>query len=115
MPTWDRRKPLALLVLVAGMLVSTVATAQACIQREHVVAFLTHEQDMTLRGWGIDIDGNMLELFISEGGRFAVLTTSPNKCSTLIWAEEHGGRLVDPPSRNLAVPPAPKMDRGEPL
>jgi hypothetical protein len=61
---WDRRKPLASLALVAGILLSTVATAQACNQREHVVAFLTHEQDMTLRGWGIDIDGNMLELFI---------------------------------------------------
>jgi len=91
------------------------AYAQPCHDRDHIAAFLTHEQGMTLRGWGIDNAGNMLELFTADGGRFAVLSTSPNKCASLMWVEDFGGRLVDPPRRNRAIPPAQQMDRGEPL
>jgi len=105
-------RALALSKVIA--LLATIANASPCFERDHIAAFLIHEQGMTLRGWGIDATGNMLELFTAYNGRFAVLTTSANKCASLIWAEHHGGRLVDPPRRNMAVPPANRLDRGEP-
>ena len=100
-------------VIAAGL--SSPAHAQDCYQRDHIAAYLQSEHAMTLRGWGIDINGNMLELFIADGGRFAMITTQPNKCSTMIWAEHHAGRLVDPPRHNRAIPPAPMLDRGQGL
>ena len=104
-----------LMACASFALLPITANAMPCHDRDHIAAYLQHNHGMTLWGWGIDIEGDMLELFTAEGGRFAVIKTRPDKCATMIWAEEHGGRLVDPPRRNPAIPPALHMDRGTPL
>jgi hypothetical protein len=78
-------------------------------------AFLKQEHDMRLHSWGLSVSGNMVELWLAPNGLFAVVTTTPAKCSTVEIPADLRGRLWTPPSPNKAIPEAGRMNSGQGL
>jgi len=86
-----------------------------CFERDHLAAYLKVEHGLSLRSWGLDDAGNMVELFISGTGHWAVIETTPRRCSSVRMPHKTWGRLSDPPVRNKAVPKARNMTEGQGL
>ena len=102
-----------IIVVVFSIYVTPAYASKVCYNRDHAAAYFKEKHDMELHSWGLDDDGNMMELFLSESGHWAVITTQPNKCSSLISPQKLWGRLWQPPRTNKAVPPRPLND-GDP-
>jgi hypothetical protein len=88
------------------------AFATQCHYKPMLEAFLKQEHAMRLHSWGINGAGDMLELWLAPNGLFAVVTTTPRKCSTVELPSDLKGRLWVAPSPNKAIPDAGIMDRG---
>lgn len=78
-------------------------------------AFLKYEYGLRLHSWGINKSGNMIELWLADNGLFAVVTTTPSKCSTVDLPDDLYGRLWVPPTQNKAIPEDFRMNRGDRL
>ncbi len=113
------RKTLTGFMMCAALAVcislATAAHASQCYNKPHLEAFLKQEHGLTLHSWGINGAGNMIELWLAPSGLFAVITTTPRKCSTVEIPADLHGRLWIPPSPNKAIPEAGVMDRGQGL
>ena len=94
---------------------ATAAQASQCYERPMLMAFLDAEHGLKLHSWGLDDQGNMLELLLSPNGHFALVTTRPNKCASVELPHQLHGRLWTPPSPNKAVPEGLRMNNGEGL
>jgi hypothetical protein len=99
---------------ICAALLSTSAAANECYNRAHLEAFLKSEYQMQLYSWGITQSGDMLELWWSDNGHFAAVTTTPAGCTTVTMPEHLHDRLRQPPQRNRAIAPG-ALDRGESL
>lgn len=97
----------------ALVLLPAIASATPCFERTHLEAFLKFEYEMSLMSWGITKDGDMMELWWSEDGHFAAVTTTPQGCVSVAMPQHLHERLRQPPQRNRAAPVKP-LDRGEP-
>lgn len=106
------KTPFTAAVLIACL---PAAASAACYPRDHLTAFLLVEHGLTLNSWGLDDAGNMVELFLGDGGHWAVITTTPAKCSDIAMPHKLRGRLWEPPQQNKAVPPARSLTEGEAL
>ena len=100
-------------IIAAGL--STPAHAAPCHDKPMLEAFLKHEHAMRLHSWGLDDKGAMMELWLAPSGLFAVVTTTPAKCSTVAIPADLHGRLWTPPSPNRAIPPDAQMNNGQGL
>jgi hypothetical protein len=94
---------------------ATAAHASQCYERPMLMAFLDAEHGLKLHSWGLDDQGNMLELLLSPDGHFALVTMRPNKCASVELPHQMHGRLWTPPSPNKAVPEDLRMNNGEAL
>lgn len=94
-------------------LCATSLLANPCLHKSHLEAFLKQEHDMRLHSWGLNREGHMLELWLAPDGLFAVVTTTPAKCSTVELPHDLKGRLWIPPSPNWAIPEANRMNQGK--
>ena len=94
---------------------ATAAQASQCYERPMLMAFLDAEHGLKLHSWGLDDQGNMLELMLAPSGHFALVTTRPNKCASVELPHQLHGRLWTPPSPNKAVPEDLRMNNGEGL
>jgi hypothetical protein len=92
-----------------------LASSSPCYHKPHLEAFLKQEHDMSLHSWGVNGAGNMIELWLAPDGLFALVTTTPAKCSTVEIPADLRGRLWTPPSPNKAIPEAGQMNRGDKL
>lgn len=87
-----------------------------CYDRDVLAGYLADRYEMTLTGWGLTDSGDMHELYQAPNGMWAVVQTTPARCSTLAsLPHQHYGRLAEPPRYNKAVPPAMLLDNGEPM
>jgi hypothetical protein len=102
---------------LACILVFLVAPVRADTCRDKVLleSFLKYEYDMRLHSWGLNKNGSMLELWLADNGLFAIVTTTPFKCSTVELPDDLYGRLWVPPSQNNAIPEDYRMNRGSEL
>ena len=91
------------------------AKSEQCLDKEMLEAFLRHEHGLQLHSWGLSDVGNMLELWLGASGHWAVVTTTPWRCSTVELPHNLRGRLWTPPSQNYAVPEDRMMNRGQGL
>lgn len=101
------------LIFMAAML-PLPAVAQTCHRYDYALAFIKSEYQMQLMSWGMTQDGNSMELWWSDSGHFATLTTTPSGCTTVAMPEHLHDRLRQPPQRNRAAPIMP-LDRGDAL
>jgi hypothetical protein len=81
-----------------------------CHEQEHLDAWM-REQGMALESWGLDDDGHMLRLWLREDGRFAVVVTTPERCSWAILPFQHFGTLS--PRAFSETPDGKPADRRE--
>ena len=113
------RKTLTGFMMCAALTVcinlATTAHAAPCYNKPHLEAFLKQEHGLTLHSWGVNSAGNMIELWLSPNGLFALVTTTPAKCSTVEIPADLHGRLWTPPSPNRAIPEADRMNKGDKL
>lgn len=86
--------------------------ATQCKDKALLESFLRHEHGLKLHSWGINGDGNMVELWLAPSGLFAVVTTTPSACSTVEIPADLKGRLWAAPSPNKAIPQGKALDRG---
>jgi hypothetical protein len=100
-------------VIAAGL--SSAAHASPCHDKRMLEAFLKQEHGLSLHSWGLNNAGAMVELWLAPNGLFAVVTTTPAKCSTVEIPADLHGRLWTPPSPNRAIPPADQMNNGQGL
>ena len=89
-------------------------TAAECWSRDILAAYLREAHDMRLYSWGLNSDGNMEELFLSESGQWAVVETTPLQCSRVRMPDRDRGRLWVPPPQNELIPPGRIMSPGDP-
>lgn len=103
-------------VIIAILFACISNTAWAnCYDKDVLAGYLSDRYGMELKGWGLTDSGDMHELYLAPDGMWAVIATTPTRCSTLVsLPHQHFGRLVDPPRRNKAIPPARLLDNGEP-
>lgn len=103
--------------IVAAIVLSILATplAAECFNRDHLAAYLKVKYELSLRAWGLDDAGNMVELFYNDGGNWAVITTTPFRCAKVAMPHKEGGRLADPARPNKALPPARYLSEGDAL
>lgn len=85
-----------------------------CYQRDHLAAFLKVEHGLTLHSWGLSESGDMMELFLSDRGHWAVITTQPNRCASVRFPHKERGRLWIPTPANPAFNPPLRMQEGPP-
>jgi hypothetical protein len=102
---------------IAFILALIVAPAKAdtCHDKAMLEAFLKHELGLRLYGWGLNKDEAMIELWIAPSGMFAVVTTTPEKCSTVGLPHDLHGRLWTPTPPNKAIPEDRTMNKGQGL
>lgn len=100
--------------ILCAALVASPAYAE-CLPKPMLEAFLKQEHDMRLHSWGLSVSGNMMELWLAPDGLFAVVTTTPAKCSTVEIPADLRGRLWTPPSPNKAIPEDGRMSNGQGL
>jgi len=55
----------------------------------------------------------MVELFLGAGGHWAVVQTTPTRCSSVAMPHKARGRLSDPVPQNKINRPGPRMSPGE--
>jgi hypothetical protein len=94
---------------------SSQAEASPCVDKPMLEAFLKQEHGLRLHSWGLNGDGAMMELWLAPSGLFAIVTTTPAKCSTVKIPADLHGRLWTPPSPNKAIPPEDRMNKGQGL
>jgi hypothetical protein len=99
--------------IAAGL--SSPAHASPCYEKPMLEAFLKQEHGLRLHSWGLNKSGEMLELWLAPSGLFAVVTTTPAKCSTVELPHDLRGRLWVPPSPNKAIPEDSRMNNGQGL
>jgi len=112
------RKPHAPTISIIAAAIAVVAASQAnaeCFPRVHVAAYLNVEHGLSLKSWGLDDAGNMVELFMGKGGNWAVVTTTPLKCATVAMPHKLHGRLVATKPRNKVIAPENRMTLGAPM
>ena len=97
----------ALAVLLA------LPAAAECYKRDHLAAYLKVEHGLALHSWGLDDAGNMVELFLGAGGHWAVVQTTPTRCSSVAMPHKARGRLSDPVPQNKINRPGLRMSPGE--
>jgi len=113
----NERKSHASAVPILAAAFAVVAATQAnaeCFPRVQVTAYLNVEHGLTLKSWGLDDAGNMVELFMGKGGNWAVVTTTPLKCATVAMPHKLHGRLVTTKRRNKVIAPEKRMTLGAP-
>jgi hypothetical protein len=104
------------MIRAAAVAVSLAASpALACAERDHLAAFLESRHGLSLHSWGLSDAGDMMELFISDRGHWAVVTTTPRGCASVAMPHKERGRLWLPPTPNSALPDAMRMNEGSPL
>lgn len=96
-------------------LLATAAPASQCLPKQMLEAFLKQNHDMRLHSWGLNSTGAMIELWLAPSGLFALVTTTPNKCTTVEIPTDLRGRLWTPPSPNKAIPEDQRMNNGQGL
>ena len=94
---------------------ASATNASQCHDKPMLEAFLKQEHGMSLHSWGLNGHGDMLELWLAPNGLFAVVTTTPAKCSTVEIPADLHGRLWTPPSPNKAIPEDSRMNNGQGL
>ncbi|MAG12784.1 hypothetical protein CL630_03160 [bacterium] len=52
-----------------------------CYERKRVIAFLKKEHSEALKSVGLSNKGNLVEVFISSGGSFTIMLTTPKGMS----------------------------------
>ena len=93
----------AVLALMAGPAVS------ACYNPQHLAAFLKLEHGLTLHSWGLNDAGNEEQLWLNSDGHWAVVETTPQRCSDIAsMPHKLRGALTNPP-RNPAMRPGPMI------
>lgn len=102
----------AAILTVFFAIYASTSHANPCHYKPMLEAFLKQEHSMRLHSWGINGAGSMIELWLAADGLFAVVTTTPRKCSTVEIPADLHGRLWAAPSPNRAIPEANVMDRG---
>ena len=100
-------------ILTAIAILTGSAAAAECYQRDHLAAYLQIEPNLKLHSWGLDDAGNMVELFLGAGGHWAVVQTTPTRCSSVAMPHKARGRLSDPEPQNKINRPGPRMSPGE--
>ena len=100
-----------LAVFCAALITSPLAAE--CYKRDHIAAYLQVEHGLALHSWGLDDAGNMVELFLGAGGHWAVVQTTPTRCSSVAMPHKARGRLSDPVPQNKINRPGPRMSPGE--
>jgi hypothetical protein len=105
------------MIRLAAVCISLASAAHAapCHEKPMLEAFLKQEHDMRLHSWGLNSAGNMIELWLAPGGLFALVTTTPAKCSTVEIPADLYGRLWTPPVPNKAIPEEQRMNNGQGL
>jgi hypothetical protein len=109
------RKLCATFIAAVCINLKTAAHAAPCYDKAHLEAFLKQEHELKLHSWGVNGAGNMVELWLAPNGLFALVTTTPAKCSTVEIPADLHGRLWTPPSPNRAIPEADRMNKGDKL
>lgn len=103
-------------LIAAALACFVTGTASAeCIDREMAVDWLKIKNGMGLIAWGLDQDGNMVELFQRKDGMWAVIVTTPLRCSTFTGTPVKFWDKLHDPKRNAAGPPDRKMKAGQAL
>jgi hypothetical protein len=109
------RKLCATLIAAVCINLKTAAHAAPCYEKAHLEAFLKREHGLKLHSWGVNGAGNMVELWLASNGLFALVTTTPDKCTTVEIPADLRGRLWTPSSPNKAIPEADRMNKGDKL
>jgi hypothetical protein len=100
------------MIRIAALLCLMAAPAAAqntnCLNRDMLAGYLASE-GMPLYSWGLNSEGHMEELFLGEGGDWAVVVTAPSGCARLasrpdrlrgrLWSPAPGNKLFGPPFR----------------
>lgn len=84
-----------------------------CLPKRMLEAFLKENHGLKLHSWGLNTKGAMVELWLAPDGLFAVVTTTPAKCTTVEIPADLRGRLWTPPSPNKAIPEDRTMNNGQ--
>lgn len=103
---------------LCGAIIAAALSSPAyadCLPKRMLEAFLKQDHGMNLHSWGLSASGDMLELWLAPSGLFAVVTTTPAKCSTVEIPADLRGRLWTPPSPNKAIPEDRTMNNGQGL
>jgi hypothetical protein len=95
------------------MIAALILAASICHEKDMLESFLKDRHELRLHSWGLSDEGNMMELWLGDEGHWAVVTTTPDKCSTVELPHNLKGRLWIAPSPNKAIPPADRMNKGE--
>jgi len=103
--------------LVAAIVLSILAlpAAAECFNRDHLAAYLKVKYELSLRAWGLDDAGNMVELFYNDGGNWAVIETTPSRCAKVAMPHKEGGRLVEIAPPNYITPLPQYLSQGSAL
>jgi hypothetical protein len=99
-------------IIAAGL--SSPAQAASCYDKGILEGFL-RDQGLRLHSWGLSAEDALMDLWLAPNGLFAVVTTTPEKCTTIQIPADMYGRLWTPPSPNKAVPEGLRMNNGEGL
>ena len=102
-------------ILTAAAVLLAFPAWSSCYQRDHLAGYLEARHGLALHSWGLSDAGDMMELFLSDGGHWAVVTTKPNRCASVAFPHKERGRLWMPPKQNWALPDGLWMDQGTPL
>ena len=92
---------------------ASATNASQCHDKSMLEAFLKQEHGMSLHSWVLNGKGDMLELWLAPNGLFALVTTTPAKCSAVEIPADLHGRLWTPPSPNKAIPEDSRMNNGQ--
>ena len=90
------------LVLMAAPLMAQVPSN--CAPRDHVAGRLSEKYQERVQAMGLDAQGNLMELWASEGGTWPIIVSLPNGLSCLVGSAQAFGTFA--PSHDAFEEPA---------
>jgi hypothetical protein len=97
------------------MIAALILASSVCYEKDMLESYLKDRHELRLHSWGLNDTGNMLELWLNAQGHWAVVTTTPDRCSTVEFPHKLRGRLWAAPSPNKAIPQEYLLNPGDSL
>lgn len=97
------------------MILELILASSLCHNKDMLESYLKERHELHLHSWGLNDTGNMLELWLNEQGHWAVVTTTPGRCTSVEFPHKLHGRLWAKPQQNKSIPQQHRLTPGEPI
>jgi hypothetical protein len=84
------------LALITALAASPAMAQGTCMPHDHMTVFLADRYEETRQMVALDVQGNMVEIWASEGGSWTITVTAPNGPTCALAGGQNFELVADP-------------------